>query len=104
MDMTTKVGRRAGLAVLFSVVPTDPSKAESLDARFGVALRRLRDLRKLSQEDLAEAIGYNRTTIGLWERGRKSPTLAAVAALSAALGVSASELLRLAEHVEQEGA
>ena len=51
----------------------------------------------LSQEALAEAADLHRNYIGLIERGQHSPSLAAIAAVAAALGCAASELVRDAE-------
>lgn len=60
----------------------------------------LRDRRKecgLSQERLGFESGLHRTYISQLERGMKSPSLAAVEALSVALDVRASDLIREAE-------
>ena len=54
----------------------------------------------LSQEALADRSGLHVTYISLLERGRNSPTLDAVAAIAAALGVRPSELVRAAEDAE----
>jgi transcriptional regulator with XRE-family HTH domain len=45
-----------------------------------------------SQEDVAEAVGVDRTTIGTWERGERTPQPSQRAPYAVALGVSMSEL------------
>lgn len=70
--------------------PTD----HQLQERRAVAdrIRRLRHVRGLSQEGLAEAVGRDRQTIGQWERAATSPTVDDIAALAAALGVKTWEM------------
>jgi transcriptional regulator with XRE-family HTH domain len=63
----------------------------------GRALRTLRQKRDLSQEELGNQTGIHRNYIGGIERGERSPTVAAVAALADALGVSLVELFQQAE-------
>ena len=48
---------------------------ETLESAFGIELRRQRELKKLSQEELAEICGIHRTYVSQLERGLKSPTL-----------------------------
>ena len=59
--------------------------------------RRLREQREslgLSQEAMAERLGYHRTVLGSVERGERNLTLASVEQLAASLGVPALDLLR----------
>lgn len=59
--------------------------------------RRLREQREslgLSQEAMAERLGYHRTFLGSVERGERNLTLASVEQLAASLGVRAIDLLR----------
>lgn len=60
---------------------------------FGNNVKKLRDLRKMSQEDLAEKSGLHRTYISGIERGVRNPTITVVCELADALNVSPSELL-----------
>ncbi len=69
----------------------------SLERVFGSVLQRARRKRGLSQEELGFESGYHRTYISLLERGEKSPSLKTVFQISAALGVSPSEMLALVE-------
>jgi transcriptional regulator with XRE-family HTH domain len=59
--------------------------------------RRLREQREslgLSQEAMAERLGYHRTFLGSVERGERNLTLASVEQLATSLGVPALDLLR----------
>jgi transcriptional regulator with XRE-family HTH domain len=60
---------------------------------FGLALRRVRRERGLSQEALAEATGLSANFVGEMERGLKAPGLGVVIRLSRALDVSIHDLL-----------
>jgi len=66
---------------------------------FGVAMRRIRLKRGLSQQSLADRSGYHRTYIGLLESGQKSPSLRTVFNLGITLGVRPSEILRTVERL-----
>lgn len=61
--------------------------------KFGEQVRRIRKLRGLSQEDLAELAGLHRTYIGGIERGERNVALVNIVRLAKALGVSPSQLL-----------
>ena len=67
------------------------------EAAFGIVLRALRQERELSQEDLALEAGLQRNYISLLERGVNSASIKTIFKLAKALGVSASDLVRLAE-------
>ena len=59
--------------------------------------RRLREQREslgLSQEAMAERLGYHRTFLGSVERGERNLTLASVEQLASSLGVAPLDLLR----------
>lgn len=60
---------------------------------FGSVLRRLRQERKLSQEELAFESGLNRQFVSLLELGERSPSLQSLYKLAAGLGLTGSELL-----------
>lgn len=64
---------------------------------FGIVLRAAREATGLSQESFADAVGMDRTTISLLERGKQSPTVETVWRMSEQLGVSPSELLARVE-------
>jgi transcriptional regulator with XRE-family HTH domain len=57
-----------------------------LARHFGAAIRRHRELIRLSQEELAERAGLDRTYVSGVERGRRNPTLEVLQRLADALG------------------
>jgi len=69
----------------------DPSVA------FGVALRRIRTAKRLSQEKLAIKSGLDRSYVSLLERGLRQPTLTTLLSLARQLGTTATALVRAAE-------
>jgi transcriptional regulator with XRE-family HTH domain len=56
-------------------------------ADFGAAVRRHRELLRLSQEELAGKAGIDRTYVSGIERGTRNPSLKVIAKLAAALHV-----------------
>ncbi len=60
---------------------------------FGIVLRELRMKANLSQESLANISLLHRTTIGLMERGLRSPSLDTVFRLSEALNISPDQFI-----------
>ncbi|MEI7430883.1 MAG: helix-turn-helix transcriptional regulator [Betaproteobacteria bacterium] len=64
-----------------------------ISVEFGVRVRKFREKKSWSQEDLAEHSGLHRTYISGVERGVRNPTLEVVAKLAIALDVTPSILL-----------
>jgi transcriptional regulator with XRE-family HTH domain len=62
--------------------------------QFGAVVRKLREARGLTQEQLAERADVSATYIGFVERGDNVPTLTIVIQIASALDVRAAELLR----------
>jgi transcriptional regulator with XRE-family HTH domain len=62
--------------------------------QFGLNLRRLRERRRLSQEELGEICDLHRTEISLLERAGREPRLSTIVRLARGLGVSPATLLR----------
>lgn len=69
----------------------------ALSVGFGQTVRELREEAELSQERLGFLAKLSRVYIGEIERGEKSPTLDAVAAIADALDKPAYELIQAAE-------
>jgi transcriptional regulator with XRE-family HTH domain len=59
----------------------------------GINVRRLRKVRKLSQEVLAAEAGIDMRYLGGIERGQENPTIAVVGNIAKALGVHPGVLL-----------
>lgn len=58
----------------------------------GAMIRRLREERRMTQQQLAEKIGVSDKTISKWENSRGYPDISLIEPLSDALGVSVIEL------------
>lgn len=84
-----KAGRPAG------ATSADPAIARA----FGQALVAMRREVNVSQENLALLAGVDRSYMGKLERGQGAPNLAAVVRIAAALGCTATELVRRFEDV-----
>jgi len=65
-----------------------------LHQKFGQKIKELRKKRGLTQEDLAFAIGVDRSYMGFIERGERNPTLDKIGKIARALKVSLPELFR----------
>jgi transcriptional regulator with XRE-family HTH domain len=61
---------------------------------FGSNVKRLRELRSLSQEELASLSSSHRNYIGGIERGERNPTLSKIVQIASALECSLGDLLR----------
>lgn len=69
-------------------------------ADVGEAIRSLRKARGMSQTDLAEALKVSRSTIAMWESGKREPDLDSLDALADAFNVNMTMLLGSAEDDE----
>ncbi|HEV3141819.1 MAG TPA: helix-turn-helix transcriptional regulator [Vicinamibacterales bacterium] len=70
------------------------SAQSSAARRFGQEVRRLREGRGLSQEQLAENAGLHRTFVGRIERGETNLTLQNIIRIAKGLGTKASVLVQ----------
>lgn len=68
----------------------------------GQVLRRLRNERKLSQEDVAYESGVDRSFLSEIERGIHQPTVSTLFRIARALGTSASAVLAAVEEEIEE--
>lgn len=64
----------------------------NLTVQFGEAVRTARVAAKLSQEELADRSGLDRSYVGGVERGERNPTLEVIAKVAAGLGVDLADL------------
>lgn len=69
------------------------SKSKTISKKFGQRLRKLRAQKKMSQGDIARALGVHRAYVSGLERGTRNPTLANIERVAKALGVEVSKLL-----------
>lgn len=65
-------------------------------------VRRAIDEATLGVNDLADAIGYDRTTLQRWRDGSRRPTAAALRALGRVLRQRGRRLVELADRLEAE--
>ncbi len=65
-------------------------------------MKRLRKLKSLTQDELAEKYGCNRSFIAQLETGQNNPSLSVLERLAEVLGVDESEIFRMAEESEFE--
>lgn len=67
-------------------------KSESM--KLGRNLKRIRTEKGLTQGDIVRALGFSRSFVSNIENGKTNPTLATIAKLAKAIGVSSDELLK----------
>lgn len=65
-----------------------------LDGPIHGRILELREKKGLTQEELAEAIGVDKTAVSHWENGIARPDMSRLPAVAAALGVSVDALIR----------
>ncbi len=75
----------------------------TLEEHIGALIRALRDERGFSQEALGERAGLHRTYIGALERGEKSVTVATLAKIAQALGVTLTAFFQRLEAGGDDG-
>lgn len=72
-------------------------KTTDLDKAFGIALRKLRLAKKLTQEQLGFEAGLRRTLISSLELGEKQPSLSTIKKIADVFDISISKLLQKVE-------
>jgi transcriptional regulator with XRE-family HTH domain len=65
-------------------------------------LRRVRQAKRLTQEELAHRVGMNRNYVGMIERCENSPTVAMLERMCQALQIDASVLFERERHGKRE--
>ena len=75
-----------------TVVRMKKSGKIDIRERFGLALKTVREGRKLKQEELAHRAGIHRTYLSDVERGFRNPSLVNLDRLAGALGLTLAEL------------
>jgi transcriptional regulator with XRE-family HTH domain len=75
-------------------------RSEQPQPALGKAIRQLREERGMTQETLAQEAGVTVGHMSMIERGHSNPTWATVKGIAKAIGVSMSELARLADALE----
>lgn len=71
-------------------------------APFGLAVKRLRNVAGLSQEEVARRAGLHRTHVGLMERGGRNASLSTLSSILAVLQVSWEEFGRTVDEIYAE--
>jgi transcriptional regulator with XRE-family HTH domain len=69
-------------------------KGDPVLIAFGRSVRKCREARGMTQEDLAEAAGLDRSYISGVERGGRNLSLGSIARIAKALGTAISDLTR----------
>lgn len=77
------------------------TKGSEIVSSFIFLTKKLREEQKLTIEQLADLANVHRTTIGLLERGERTPTLQVAQQIAVALGFPLSELLQDAELINK---
>ncbi len=67
-------------------------KIDEIDKKVGINIRVRRIKKGISQEELADMAGVARSTMGIIERGEKSPSLQTVAKIANALEIEIHKL------------
>lgn len=62
---------------------------------FGQRLKAFREEKNITQEQLAEAIGYGKSTVSFWENDLKVPSITVITKIAKHYNVSADYLLGL---------
>ena len=70
-----------------------PITHKNILEKFGQKLQKVRQEKKITQEELASMVAMHRTYIGLVERGERNPTIRTLYKLAKALKIPASDLL-----------
>jgi len=67
---------------------------QSESAKLGKNLKRIRTAKGITQGDIVRTLGVSRSFVSNIENGKTNPTLATIAKLAKAVGVSIVELMK----------
>jgi len=67
---------------------------QSESAKLGKNLKRIRVQKSMTQGDIVRTLGVSRSFVSNIENGKTNPTLATIAKLAKALGVSIEDLIK----------
>ncbi|WP_333820810.1 helix-turn-helix domain-containing protein [Ohtaekwangia sp.] len=70
---------------------------KSIEVKFGIVLKELRNKKGLTQEDLAIQSDLDRTYISLLERGLRQPTISTLFKIAEVLEVTPSSIIKKLE-------
>lgn len=73
------------------------AKAEARKKVVGELIKKQRDDKFLTQEELAEKVGVTRATVSQWEKGKYSPRARFLTPLAEALGLTTADLMPYAD-------
>ncbi len=73
-----------------------------MDSNFGVYLREARLRKKLTQQDVADALGITRSTVAMWETSKALPRLPVLFRLAALYGCFVGDLINVHDAAETE--
>jgi len=76
----------------------------ALNRAFGIAIKRLRASRKMTQEDLAYGTGISLTSVARMESGAQGVRLETILKMARALGISGGSLVTECEKSLKKGA
>jgi transcriptional regulator with XRE-family HTH domain len=74
----------------------------TLEKAFGEILRKLRESKEMKQVEVSAATGYSQRSIGMIERGEKSPTLRTMEDFATFYEVPLEDLIIQAKHLRQD--
>ena len=79
---------------LYNVIIAILVDMQSESARLGKNLKRIRTTKGITQGDIVRTLGVSRSFVSNIENGKTNPTLATIAKIAKAVGVSTNELLK----------
>lgn len=82
--------------MISALAPSPEAEASELDREIGARLRHIRNVRRLTQEDIGKVVGVSFQQIQKYERGTNRISSSTLILLARALDVSPGELLGVA--------